>query len=93
MMYEEKPDNPLDNSNSGSETGTSGKSLAAKSKARAEQKLTCPYCRKTFIRSATESMPFCSPRCKQIDLGLWLNESHGVPFEADPERYNDHDFE
>ncbi|MCL4169284.1 UNVERIFIED_CONTAM: hypothetical protein GTU68_027619 [Idotea baltica] len=38
-------------------------------------------------------MPFCSPRCKQIDLGLWLNEAHGMPYEADPENYNNHDFE
>ena len=46
--------------------------------------LNCPYCRKEFDRETTKSMPFCSSRCKQIDLGLWLNEVHGMPYEIDP---------
>lgn len=46
--------------------------------------INCPYCRKKFDRASTKSMPFCSPRCKQIDLGLWLNEVHGMPYEIDP---------
>jgi len=46
--------------------------------------LSCPYCRKRFDRETTQSMPFCSARCKQIDLGLWLNEVHGMPYEIDP---------
>ena len=46
--------------------------------------LSCPYCRKEFDRQTTQSMPFCSSRCKQIDLGLWLNEVHGMPYEIDP---------
>ncbi len=24
-------------------------------------------------------MPFCSPRCKAIDLGKWLTEAYAVP--------------
>jgi len=46
--------------------------------------LNCPYCRKKFERSTTKSMPFCSSRCKHIDLGLWLNEVHGMPYDIDP---------
>ena len=53
--------------------------------------LDCPYCRKKFDRASTQSMPFCSPQCKQIDLGLWLNEVHSVPFESDPGIYSDPD--
>jgi endogenous inhibitor of DNA gyrase (YacG/DUF329 family) len=34
--------------------------------------------------------PFCSPRCKLVDLHAWLNEEHRVsepaPLEADDER-------
>jgi len=30
-------------------------------------------------------MPFCSERCRQIDLGKWLNEEYSVPVEHDPE--------
>jgi endogenous inhibitor of DNA gyrase (YacG/DUF329 family) len=28
-------------------------------------------------------MPFCSKRCQQIDLGMWLTESYGFPYEGD----------
>ncbi len=30
-------------------------------------------------------MPFCSLRCKRIDLGRWLDEAYGVPVEPDEE--------
>ena len=26
-------------------------------------------------------MPFCSERCRTIDLGNWLSEEYGVPWE------------
>jgi endogenous inhibitor of DNA gyrase (YacG/DUF329 family) len=28
-------------------------------------------------------MPFCSLRCKQIDLGRWLDECYSVPHEPE----------
>jgi endogenous inhibitor of DNA gyrase (YacG/DUF329 family) len=28
--------------------------------------------------------PFCSERCKLIDLGSWLDESHRIPGEEPP---------
>jgi endogenous inhibitor of DNA gyrase (YacG/DUF329 family) len=27
-------------------------------------------------------LPFCSERCRLIDLGRWLNEEHALPCEA-----------
>jgi endogenous inhibitor of DNA gyrase (YacG/DUF329 family) len=27
------------------------------------------------------NFPFCSPRCKTIDLGRWLGESYRIPAE------------
>jgi len=30
-------------------------------------------------------MPFCSARCKLIDLGQWLDEKHTLPHAPDPE--------
>lgn len=35
-------------------------------------------------------MPFCSKRCQQVDLGMWLNESYGFPCEGNDtaENYN-----
>lgn len=39
----------------------------------------CPTCGKSFDAEASLAMPFCSPRCKQIDLGRWLDERIGIP--------------
>jgi len=30
-------------------------------------------------------MPFCSERCRQIDLGRWLDEQYGFPVAPDPD--------
>ena len=43
--------------------------------------LTCPVCRKKVVPEKTSSMPFCSDRCRSIDLGRWLDEGIGVPVE------------
>lgn len=40
----------------------------------------CPTCKKKAIYSTDNKFrPFCSERCKLIDLGDWANESHKVP--------------
>jgi endogenous inhibitor of DNA gyrase (YacG/DUF329 family) len=36
----------------------------------------CPICGKPV---ETEFRPFCSARCKQIDLNRWLTEAYRVP--------------
>lgn len=41
--------------------------------------LTCPICRKQFDSTASDAMPFCGARCRQIDLGRWLGESYSFP--------------
>jgi endogenous inhibitor of DNA gyrase (YacG/DUF329 family) len=52
--------------------------------------LRCPICEKKFESEKSEAMPFCSDRCRRIDLGRWLNESYGVPIERrDPEDSDD----
>ena len=38
----------------------------------------CPTCRKTGAWLAGEFGPFCSKRCKLIDLGKWLGEEFKV---------------
>ena len=43
--------------------------------------LTCPVCRQKVILEETNAMPFCSERCRSIDLGRWLEEEIGVPVE------------
>lgn len=45
-------------------------------------KLACPICRKTvYWNEQYPYRPFCSERCKLIDLGEWANENHRIPGE------------
>ncbi len=37
-------------------------------------------------RARNPAFPFCSPRCKQVDLGKWLGEEYRVPEKAPDER-------
>lgn len=40
----------------------------------------CPICRKPAAdRLANPDYPFCSSRCKLLDLGNWLGESYCLP--------------
>lgn len=43
--------------------------------------LNCPICGRTFAMAETSAPPFCSQRCRQIDLGRWLREQYSVPVE------------
>jgi len=38
----------------------------------------CPFCKKKFSYYSSIFRPFCSEKCKLIDLGQWLDESYGV---------------
>jgi endogenous inhibitor of DNA gyrase (YacG/DUF329 family) len=41
--------------------------------------MSCPTCSKPFPKDADmTSAPFCSDRCKAIDLGKWLNEEYVI---------------
>lgn len=35
----------------------------------------CPICK---TPAEQEHYPFCSPRCKQIDLGRWVDEKYKI---------------
>ncbi|WP_078486088.1 DNA gyrase inhibitor YacG [Solemya velesiana gill symbiont] len=40
----------------------------------------CPTCNKRFEwDSESPWRPFCSERCRLIDLGEWLDEGHRIP--------------
>ncbi|HUE73420.1 MAG TPA: DNA gyrase inhibitor YacG [Pirellulaceae bacterium] len=47
--------------------------------------LRCPICGKSFDPQSSQSLPFCSDRCRQIDLGRWLKEGYSVPVVRQPE--------
>jgi endogenous inhibitor of DNA gyrase (YacG/DUF329 family) len=42
----------------------------------------CPICRRPAApRGENPAFPFCSERCKLVDLGRWLGEQYRVPGE------------
>lgn len=54
----------------------------------AEKKRTvsCPQCGKSVEWSQENKFrPFCSERCKLIDLGAWATESYRIPDEEPPQ--------
>ena len=47
----------------------------------------CPICRKTGVWFAGEFGPFCSKRCRLIDLGKWFGEEHVISEPLKPEHF------
>jgi endogenous inhibitor of DNA gyrase (YacG/DUF329 family) len=46
----------------------------------------CPTCGgPSLFAPANRFRPFCSERCRQIDLGAWANEEFRVPAPTPPE--------
>ncbi|HVF15780.1 MAG TPA: DNA gyrase inhibitor YacG [Steroidobacteraceae bacterium] len=44
--------------------------------------VSCPTCRRAVEwTEASRWRPFCSERCKLIDLGAWAAERHAIPGE------------
>ena len=41
--------------------------------------MQCPTCDRQSDPKKSESLPFCSERCRQIDLVRWLGEKHALP--------------
>ncbi|MDZ4676531.1 MAG: DNA gyrase inhibitor YacG [Oligoflexia bacterium] len=51
-------------------------------------KVQCPQCKKETTWENNPTRPFCTERCKLIDLGDWAMEKHAVPSDHQP---NDED--
>ena len=49
--------------------------------------MRCPVCRKV-VAISSQLMPFCSERCRLIDLGNWASEKYVIstPLEESRER-------
>ncbi len=43
----------------------------------APKTVACPTC-KTRVAEGVETFPFCTLRCKTIDLGRWFDESFKI---------------
>jgi len=44
---------------------------------RSKKTLRCPTCR-TIVLEKSEDFPFCSDRCRRIDLGKWASGEYKV---------------
>ncbi len=48
--------------------------------------VACPTCGKEVVwGEESPYRPFCSERCKLIDLGQWANEGYRIPTSEDEE--------
>lgn len=45
----------------------------------------CPRCGQPSTWTNNEFRPFCSDRCKLIDLGAWANDTYKLPTEDSPQ--------
>jgi endogenous inhibitor of DNA gyrase (YacG/DUF329 family) len=43
-----------------------------------EQKIICPVCKKVSPWDGNAFRPFCSERCRLIDLGKWASEDYRI---------------
>jgi endogenous inhibitor of DNA gyrase (YacG/DUF329 family) len=59
---------------------------SGKASARAVVAKPCPICGKP---STEQSRPFCSDRCRDVDLNRWLSGSYVVPGRPDEDDDND----
>src|SRR3954471_13081928 len=54
--------------------------------------MQCPICKKEIDEPAVEDrpryFPFCSERCKLIDLGRWLDGKYQIPVKPDDESHD-----
>ena len=50
----------------------------------------CPICNKTIagevVREAADFLPFCSERCRRVDLFRWFDGKYAVEEPLDPMR-------
>ena len=45
-----------------------------------QKMIACPSCKQlTEYSPSNPFRPFCSQRCKLIDLGLWASEQYAIP--------------
>lgn len=65
------------------QSGESNENSSGDSVGNQQQLFDCPICQHKFFRTETPAMPFCSRRCQQVDMGRWLTESYGMPYDSE----------
>ncbi len=57
-----------------------------------KREIPCPQCGKASIYSPENRFrPFCSERCRLIDLGEWASEGYQIPVESDIDDFSSAD--
>ena len=54
----------------------------------------CPRCGKTFFFDTVakhKPFPFCTQRCRDVDLGLWLTGGYAIPGKPVPQDLSEED--
>ncbi|HUP05015.1 MAG TPA: DNA gyrase inhibitor YacG [Bryobacteraceae bacterium] len=41
--------------------------------------MKCPICKKVEVNPGDAEFPFCSERCRLLDLGNWASEKYVIP--------------
>lgn len=54
-------------------------------------KVKCPKCGKVSPWEGNAWRPFCSERCKMVDLGAWVSGDYAIPGEDDTGGEEDED--
>ena len=69
---------------------SSSSSRSATSRAGKQKVVACPQCGASVVWDPKNPFrPFCSERCKMIDLGAWATERYRVPVEDDKNQVDD----
>ena len=53
--------------------------------------MMCPICKKVEVSTGDPEFPFCSERCRTIDLGNWALEKYRIPATATVQPEEDED--
>ncbi|PID37666.1 MAG: DNA gyrase inhibitor YacG [Pseudomonadales bacterium] len=57
---------------------TDVQTVTSNSNSQAPKQYPCPHCQKQTPWQDNPFKPFCSKRCKMIDLGAWANEDYKI---------------
>lgn len=50
------------------------------------RQIRCPQCRTPVVWEDNPNRPFCSERCRLIDLACWADEEYRIPAEKTDEQ-------
>jgi endogenous inhibitor of DNA gyrase (YacG/DUF329 family) len=59
-----------------------------------EKKARCPRCTKEFVFTTVaghKPFPFCSQRCRDVDLGNWIMGKYAIPGDPVPQTSSEDD--